>query len=271
MAAGGRAARYVAIITDGNGRWASERGLPTIEGHRAGADTVKARLMDAAELGVKELTVYSFSTENWSRPAEEVTALMRMFSAADPRRDAGAARRGRADALHRPPRPRLRRRCWSRWTGPSSETAGGERITLFVAFDYGGRNEILDAAERYQGGGEEAFAQLLYAPEMHDPDLVIRTSGEQRLSNYLLWQSAYSELVFSDELWPDFGREAVRGGAGRVRARASAATGGASEHGAAMSTRPRRPTPSQRRSRADARGATSRSDLGARDRSRRCR
>ena len=88
------------------------------------------------------------------------------------------------------------------------ETAGGERITLFVAFDYGGRNEILDAAERYQGGGEEAFAQLLYAPEMHEPDLLIRTSGEQRLSNYLLWQSAYSELVFRDELWPDFGREA---------------------------------------------------------------
>ena len=98
----------------------------------------------------------------------------------------------------------------SRWTGPSSETAGGERITLFVAFNYGGRAEILDAAERYQGGGEEAFRALLYAPEMHDPDLVIRTSGEQRLSNYLLWQSAYSELVFSDELWPDFSREALR-------------------------------------------------------------
>ena len=206
MAAGGRAARYVAIITDGNGRWAAERGLPTIEGHRAGADTVKARLMDAAELGVRELTVYSFSTENWSRPAEEVTALMRMFSQrirdeTPELRDEGVRMRfiGRRDRVA----PALLEQMdWA-----ERETAGGGRITLFVAFDYGGRNEILDAAERYQGGGEAAFAKLLYAPEMHDPDLVIRTSGEQRLSNYLLWQSAYSELVFSPQLWPDFARE----------------------------------------------------------------
>jgi len=207
MVAGGRAARYVAIITDGNGRWAAQRGLPTIEGHRAGADTVKARLMDAAELGVKELTVYSFSTENWARPAEEVTALMRMFSeriaAETPElRDEGVRMRfiGRRDRVAE---ALLEQMDWA-----ERETSGGERITLFVAFDYGGRNEILDAAERYQGGGEEAFVQLLYAPEMHEPDLLIRTSGEQRLSNYLLWQSAYSELVFRDELWPDFGRAA---------------------------------------------------------------
>ena len=206
MAAGGRAARYVAIITDGNGRWASERGLNTIEGHRAGADTVKARLMDAAELGVKELTVYSFSTENWSRPAEEVTALMRMFSQrirdeTPELRDEGVRMRfiGRRDRVSQ---ALLDQMDWA-----EQETADGELITLFVAFDYGGRNEILDAAARYQGGGEEEFARLLYAPEMNDPDLVIRTSGEQRLSNYLLWQSAYSELVFSPELWPDFGRE----------------------------------------------------------------
>ena len=206
MAAGGRAARYVAIITDGNGRWASERGLNTIEGHRAGADTVKARLMDAAELGVKELTVYSFSTENWSRPAEEVTALMRMFSQrirdeTPELRDEGVRMRfiGRRDRVSQ---ALLDQMDWA-----EQETADGERITLFVAFDYGGRNEILDAAARYQGGGEEEFARLLYAPEMNDPDLVIRTSGEQRLSNYLLWQSAYSELVFSPELWPDFGRD----------------------------------------------------------------
>ena len=206
MAAGGRAARYVAIITDGNGRWASERGLNTIEGHRAGADTVKARLMDAAELGVKELTVYSFSTENWSRPAEEVTALMRMFSQrirdeTPELRDEGVRMRfiGRRDRVSQ---ALLDQMDWA-----EQETADGERITLFEAFDYGGRNEILDAAARYQGGGEEEFARLLYAPEMNDPDLVIRTSGEQRLSNYLLWQSAYSELVFSPELWPDFGRD----------------------------------------------------------------
>ena len=207
MAAGGRAARYVAIITDGNGRWAAERGLPTIEGHRAGADTVKARLMDAAELGVKELTVYSFSTENWARPAEEVTALMRMFSErirdeTPELREEGVRmrfigrREGVAGAL------------LEQMDEAERVTAAGDRITLFVAFNYGGRAEILDAAERYQGGGEEAFQALLYAPEMHEPDVVIRTSGEQRLSNYLLWQSAYSELVFRDELWPDFTREA---------------------------------------------------------------
>ena len=208
MAADGRAARYVAIITDGNGRWAAQRGLPATDGHEAGADTVKARLRDAAELGVEELTVYSFSTENWSRPAEEVTGLMRMFSErlrteTPELRDEGVRMRfiGRREGVS----PALLEQMdWA-----EAETAGGERITLFVAFNYGGRAELLDAAERYQGGGEEAFRALLYAPEMHDPDLVIRTSGEQRLSNYLLWQSAYAELVFRDELWPDFTREAL--------------------------------------------------------------
>jgi undecaprenyl diphosphate synthase len=204
---GGRAARYVAIITDGNGRWAQSRGLPVAEGHRAGADTVKARLRDAAELGVRELTVYSFSTENWSRPAEEVTALMRMFSerilSETPElREEGVRMRfiGRRDRVAG---ALLEQMDWA-----EAETAHNERITLFVAFNYGGRAEILDAAARYSGGGEDEFRRLLYAPEMHDPDIVIRTSGEQRLSNYLLWQSAYSELVFRDELWPDFGREA---------------------------------------------------------------
>ena len=202
----GEPARYVAIITDGNGRWASARGLPTIEGHRAGADVVKARLRDAASLGVRELTVYSFSTENWSRPAEEVAGLMRMFSerilGETPELNAEGVRmrfigrrEGVSDAL-------LEQMDWA-----EQETASNDLITLFVAFNYGGRAEILDAAERYTGGGEEAFRELLYAPEMHDPDLIIRTSGEQRTSNYLLWQGAYSELVFRDELWPDFTRE----------------------------------------------------------------
>ena len=206
MVAGGRAARYVAIITDGNGRWAAQRGLPTIEGHRAGADTVKARLMDAAELGVKELTVYSFSTENWARPAEEVTALMRMFSeriaAETPElRDEGVRMRfiGRRDRLGA---GLLERMEWA-----EERTAGNDRITLFVAFDYGGRAEIVDAARTFSGETEDEFRRHLYAPEMHDPDLLIRTSGEQRISNYLLWQCAYSELVFRDELWPDFTRE----------------------------------------------------------------
>jgi undecaprenyl diphosphate synthase len=206
---GGRAARYVAIITDGNGRWAQRRGLPVAEGHQAGADTVKARLRDAAEFGIRELTVYSFSTENWSRPAEEVTALMRMFSqrilSETPElKDEGVRmrfigrRQGVGPAL-------LEQMDWA-----EEQTADNDRITLYVAFNYGARAEILDAAERYTGGGEDAFRELLYAPEMHDPDLLIRTSGEQRISNYLLWQLAYSELVFVDELWPDFSREAFR-------------------------------------------------------------
>jgi undecaprenyl diphosphate synthase len=205
----GRAARYVAIITDGNGRWARQRGLPVVEGHNAGADTVKARLRDAAEFGIRELTVYSFSTENWSRPAEEVTALMRMFSERirreTPELEAEGVRMRFIGRRDRVSGALLEQMDWA-----EAQTAHNDRITLFVAFNYGGRAEILDAAARFTGGDEADFRRLLYAPEMHDPDLVIRTSGEQRLSNYLLWQSAYAELVFADELWPDFGREAFR-------------------------------------------------------------
>jgi undecaprenyl diphosphate synthase len=201
-------ARYVAIITDGNGRWARSRGLSVNDGHSAGADTVKARLRDAVDLGVLELTVYSFSTENWSRPPAEVDGLMSMFS----RRIAGETPELQEEGV--------RMRFIGRREGISGElveqmrwaeslTDSNRRITLFVAFNYGGRAEIVDAARRFQGSTEEEFRALLYAPEMHDPDLIIRTSGERRLSNYLLWQSAYSELVFRDELWPDFTREAL--------------------------------------------------------------
>jgi undecaprenyl diphosphate synthase len=203
---GGRP-RYVAIITDGNGRWASARDLPVVEGHKAGADVVKARLRDAAELGIRELTVYSFSTENWSRPAEEVTGLMRMFSqrilAETPELKGEGVRMRFIGRRERVARALLEQMDWA-----EAETAANDTITLYVAFNYGGRAEILDAAQRFAGGGEEEFRRLLYAPEMHDPDLIIRTSGEQRMSNYLLWQGAYSELVFRDELWPDFTREA---------------------------------------------------------------
>jgi undecaprenyl diphosphate synthase len=202
------AAKYVAIITDGNGRWASQRGLPTVEGHKAGADTLKARLRDAAELGIEELTVYSFSTENWSRPEEEVRGLLQMMGerigSETPELKAEGVRMryiGRREGLD----PALVERMeWS-----EAETAGNDRIVLFVAFNYGGRAEIVDAARRFDGDSEEEFQRLLYAPEMHDPDLLIRTSGEQRLSNYLLWQCAYSELVFREELWPDFDRAAL--------------------------------------------------------------
>src|SRR5690242_4873168 len=192
---------------DGNGRWAHQHGVPIAEGHKAGADTVKARLRDAVDLGVRELTLYSFSTENWSRPQDEVDALMALFSAriideTPELHEEGVRMRfvGRREGVL----PELLEQMdWAERT-----TGENERLTLFVAFNYGGRAEILDAAARYTGGGEAEFRRLLYAPEMHDPDLLIRTSGEQRLSNYLLWQSAYSELVFRDELWPDFDRDA---------------------------------------------------------------
>jgi len=199
--------RYVAIITDGNGRWAKAHGKSVAAGHRAGADVVKARLRDAVELGIRELTVYSFSTENWSRSRAEVAALMKLFSERilreTPELDEQGVRMrfiGRREGVSKKLIEQMR---WAEET-----TATNDRITLYVAFNYGGRAEILDAAERYTGGGEEAFRKLLYAPEMHDPDLIIRTSGERRLSNYLMWQSAYSELVFRDELWPDFDRAA---------------------------------------------------------------
>jgi undecaprenyl diphosphate synthase len=200
-------ARYVAIITDGNGRWAQARGLPVLAGHEAGADVVKARLRDAARLGIEELTVYSFSTENWSRPRAEVDGLMAMFAQRIDREtpeldNEGVRMRfiGRREGIA----PELLRRMdWA-----EQKTAANTRITLFVAFNYGGRAEIIDAARTFQGESEEDFRRLLYAPDMHDPDLLIRTSGEQRLSNYLLWQCAYSEFVFRDELWPDFTREA---------------------------------------------------------------
>jgi undecaprenyl diphosphate synthase len=211
-AAGGPAAdgrvRYLAIITDGNGRWARAHGVPVNDGHSAGADTVKARLRDAAELGVEEFTVYSFSTENWSRPAAEVQGLMEMFS----KRIAGETPELHEEGVRMRfigRREGIGERLVEQMQWAEALTQANTRITMFVAFNYGGRAEILDAARRYEGGGEDAFRACLYAPEMHDPDLIIRTSGERRLSNYLLWQSAYSELVFRDELWPDFTREAL--------------------------------------------------------------
>ena len=169
--------------------------MPVLEGHREGAQTLKRTVKDAVRAGPRELCVYAFSTENWSRPADEVEGLMAMFAeliiSETPELDEEGVRMrfiGRREGVSR------------RAPGADGLGRGDDRpqrapATLFVAFNYGGRAEILDAAERYAGGGEEAFAAGLYAPEMGDPDLVIRTSGESRLSNFLLWQTAYSELV----------------------------------------------------------------------------
>lgn len=202
----GRRVRRVAIITDGNGRWAQKHGLDVTEGHRAGAETVKARLRDAVELGIEQLAIYAFSTENWIRSEAEVLGLMELFR---------EYIKGETPELHE---QGVRMRFIGRRSDPLPDdvialmewaeqlTARNDRITFFIPFNYGGRAEIVDAARSFTGTTEEEFRQHLYAPEMEDPDIVIRTSGEQRLSNYLLWQTAYSELVFRGELWPDFGR-----------------------------------------------------------------
>jgi len=210
--------RYVAIITDGNGRWAADRDLPPIEGHRAGADIVKARLRDAVEFGVRELSVFSFSTENWNRPGEEVEGLMAMFAERidreTPELDSEGVRMrfiGRREGVSE---ELVGRMDWA-----EAKTAANERITLFVAFNYGGRAEIVDAARTFEGSSEEEFARHLYAPEMNEPDLLIRTSGEERVSNFLLWQCAYSELVFREEMWPDFGRDAFAAALEEYRSR----------------------------------------------------
>jgi len=211
-------AKYVAIITDGNGRWAQQRGLAPIAGHQAGADVVKERLRDAVEFGIEELTVFSFSTENWTRPPDEVEGLMAMFAERIDRETPELDDEGvRMRFIGR--RERLDRELVERIDWAEEKTAGNDRITLFVCFNYGGRAEIVDAARSFDGDSEEEFRRHLYAPEMHDPDLLIRTSGELRISNYLLWQCAYSEFVFRDELWPDLSREAFRASLDEFEAR----------------------------------------------------
>ena len=197
--------QYVAIIMDGNARWAAARGLGVTAGHQAGTDALKRIVRDAGDLGIAELTVYAFSTENWARPDTEVSGIMALFvdriKREAPELDEEGVRLrfiGRRDRLA----PAVLEQV--DWAEQLTERHAGR--TLFVAFDYGGRAEILHAAERYQGGGEDTFGRLLYAPDMHDPQLIIRTGREQRISNFLLWQAAYSELYFSDKMWPDFDR-----------------------------------------------------------------
>jgi len=203
---------------DGNARWAEARGLPVLAGHREGAKTLKQTVKDAVKLGITELTVYAFSTENWQRPRAEVDGLMEMFAelidSETPELDEQGVRMrfiGRRDEVSE--------RLQERMNWAEAETATNSRMILFVAFNYGGRAEILDAAARFDGGSEEDFQSLLYAPEMSDPDLLIRTSGEIRTSNFLLWQCAYSELVFTEKLWPDFAEDDLRAALDEYEAR----------------------------------------------------
>jgi len=199
---------YVAIIMDGNGRWAARRHMPAIAGHREGARALKRTIKAARQAGIRELTVYAFSTENWQRPDEEVSALMKMFGdLIDKEVPKLESNDVRVRFIGR--RKELSHNLLKKMEWAEKLTDGNSTMTLFIAFNYGGRSEIIDAAMAAAGNGLAAgdhidFSKYLYAPEMHDPELLIRTSGEQRVSNFLLWQCAYSELFFSEKLWPDF-------------------------------------------------------------------
>ena len=205
-------ARSIAIIMDGNGRWARRRHLPVAAGHSAGTRALRRTVEAALDFGVESLTVYAFSTENWGRPLDEVDALMGIFVETIERERPDLARQGvRVRFIGRRDRasPELR----EKMAHMESATAANDRLDLWIAFDYGGRAELVEAARRLVASGvpaeeidEAVFRRALYAPELPDPDLLIRTSGELRISNFLLWQLAYSELVFVDTLWPDFGR-----------------------------------------------------------------
>ena len=214
--------RHVAIITDGNGRWASARGLGPGAGHRAGAENVRARLRDAVELGIRELSVYAFSTENWARSEQEVRDLIELLieyiDTVTPELNEQNVRMRFLGERGEPVPERLAQRMdWA-----EELTTGNELITLYVPFNYGGRAEIVRAAQAFHEGGEEEFRNGLYAPEIRDPDLLIRTGGDQRLSNYLLWQLAESELVFREELWPDFSRNSFEAAIDLYRRRQAA-------------------------------------------------
>ena len=206
-------ARSVAIIMDGNGRWASQRGLPVAAGHREGTRALRRTVEAAIDLGIEDLVVYAFSTENWARPQGEVDDLMDIFAETIERELPDLALQGvRTRFIGR----RDRAPDWlrERMAALEVETADKQTLNLWIAFDYGGRAEIVDAVQRLIEDGakpdEASLAERMYAPELPDPDLLIRTSGELRISNFLLWQLAYAELIFVDVLWPDFGGEQLR-------------------------------------------------------------
>ena len=201
---------------DGNGRWAAARGLPVAEGHREGARALRRTVEAAVDMGIESLAVYAFSTENWARPADEVAAIIELLGETIDRELPDLARQGvRTRFFGR--RDRVPADLREKMANLEAETAHLDRLHLWIAFDYGGRAELVEATRRILEEGvrprdlsEEDIAARLYAPELPDPDLVIRTSGEQRLSNFLLWQTAYAELVFDETYWPDFGEERLR-------------------------------------------------------------
>jgi undecaprenyl diphosphate synthase len=203
-------AETVAIIMDGNGRWARRRGLPTAAGHRAGTRALRRTVEAGIELGIRNIVVYAFSTENWSRPQDEVDALMEIFGETIERELPDLAEQGvRVRFIGR--RDRAPESLRTRMEAMEDRTELSSRMGLWIAFDYGGRAELVEAVRRVAESGvdpreidENVVAANLYAPELPDPDLLIRTSGELRVSNFMLWQLAYAELVFVDRLWPDF-------------------------------------------------------------------
>jgi undecaprenyl diphosphate synthase len=205
---------HVGIVMDGNGRWARRKGLPRTEGHAAGEEALVDTAYGALDLGVKWLTVYAFSTENWRRPADEVRYLMNFNESLLLRRRDELNERGvRVRFAGRRDR-RVPRRVLRRMDESEALTSANRKMTLTMAFNYGGRAEIVDAVRAVVAAGvpadkidERAIRSHLYHPDMPDPDLVVRTSGEYRVSNFLLWELAYAELVFTDVLWPDFRRE----------------------------------------------------------------
>jgi len=201
---------------DGNGRWARRRGLPVGAGHRAGTQAVRRVIEEARDTGIGQLTLYSFSSENWSRPSEEVQGLMRLHAEMI-ESEVPALHKNDCRVVFVGGREGLDPGLLAKMEWAEGLTADNRRMTLFIAFNYGGRREIVEAVRAAAAAGvdaatitEDDIARYLYSPLMRDPDLCIRTSGERRLSNFLLWQSAYSELVFVDCLWPDFGKEEFR-------------------------------------------------------------
>jgi undecaprenyl diphosphate synthase len=212
----GCAPRNVAIIMDGNGRWAESHGLPVEAGHREGTRALRRTVEAAIDLGIASLVVYAFSTENWARPETEVADLMEILSETIDRELPDLARQGvRTRFLGR--RDRVEPWLHDKMTALEESTAELDTLHLWIAFDYGGRAELVGAARRLVEEGvpagdvdERAFVDRLYAPELAEVDLLVRTSGEVRLSNFLLWEAAYAELVFTDALWPDFGADDLR-------------------------------------------------------------